>query len=283
MVAGKLVGATADGAVSLAGEIFGGLFGDRVREWRTRNLVASLSKTADFLRAKGVQLDRARVLPMGEAYAMFENASKQADPSITDLWAGLLANAMDPSSATTIEPAMVETLKSFGRYEAAVMEFLWQWYGINAELRGSLPKHPTIKGLATPEYKQELENYKAEVAEVNAAFKSRFVNLHTELVGRHEESHVEDAMVNLVRLQCIFQPLPRLEARHFVQRSAYVDPGVEPDRLADALDQITAAIEASMGAGIRPQKPRGQATVIDPVAPSYELTDHGFRLMEACH
>jgi transcriptional regulator with XRE-family HTH domain len=126
LVLGKLIGGTVDGALSTGGNLFGGLFGDRIREWRTRNLISQFAKTAEFLQAKGIPLEKARALPMGEAYAMFEESSKQDDPDVIDMWAALLANAMDEQNGSRIEPAYVAALRTFSGVEAHILKLLFE-------------------------------------------------------------------------------------------------------------------------------------------------------------
>lgn len=72
-------------------DVWGGLIGDRVRQWRQRNLIVVLEKTADFLKAKGIDLNNARALPDGALYLLFESSSKVEEPDLQNLWANLLA------------------------------------------------------------------------------------------------------------------------------------------------------------------------------------------------
>ncbi len=43
------IGTAADGLMGVAGDIIGGLVTDRIKEWRTRNLVNSLAKSSWIL------------------------------------------------------------------------------------------------------------------------------------------------------------------------------------------------------------------------------------------
>ena len=52
-------------------------------------------RTVAYLDKMGIPLDKAKVLPMGEVYALFESASKEEDEDVSDLWARLLANSMN--------------------------------------------------------------------------------------------------------------------------------------------------------------------------------------------
>jgi Abortive infection alpha len=279
LVAGKLAGATADATISIAADIFGGLIGDRVRQWRNRNLINSLAKTADILKEKGIPLDKAKVLPMGEAYAMFENASKQDEPAVSDLWAGLLANAMDPDSDTTIEPALVETLKSFSGCEAALMEFLWKRQDLFEEYSRSKPPFPNVQSV---DEKETIDMYKEEVDRLDGIFRQNTIENFERLLGGKSDGELHNAVRNLINLRCIFVPVRRVLKSQLIQTS-YVDrhrvEEVHPDRVVNAISSLASALEDTMGR----VKRGADVAVINPVHPRYVLTEYGARLMVACH
>lgn len=280
LVAGRLAGATTDGVVSIATDLFGGLIGDRIRQWRTRNLVNSLAKTADMLKEKGIPLDKAKVLPMGEAYAMFENASKQDDPTVSELWAGLLANAMDPDSETTIEPALVETLKSFSGCEAALMEFLWRRNLLDEERKASMPPYPVVRSDDDEIYQEELKLTREIAGRAGAKFDENTKKTFDKLLGGKSSGEIRNAISNLTNLRCILVPLRHVYKGELIQ-TAYVDghrvEAVHADKLVRVMESLTLALEHTMGAAKRGER------AIDPVYPPYALTEHGIRLMEACH
>lgn len=77
---------------STLADVWQGIVGDRVAAWRMKNAAAISAKLTDKLARTGVKIDTARV---SERYAFtwFEEASKQDQPEIQDLFATLLANA----------------------------------------------------------------------------------------------------------------------------------------------------------------------------------------------
>jgi hypothetical protein len=124
----RVLGATTDGSVALAGNIFGGLIGDRVREWRTRNLINALSKTAEHLHRLGVKLEDARALPMGEAYQMFDGCSQVDDPTLQDMWSLLLASSLNPNRDGSYDKAYSEILGRMTPFDARLLHaiaFCW--------------------------------------------------------------------------------------------------------------------------------------------------------------
>lgn len=110
-VAMAAIGGASDGLKETIKDVWGGIVGDRVREWRKRNLVNALEQTARYLRSKGVNLADARHLPDGEVYRLFEGSSKSDTPSISEMWAKLLASAMDPKSQIKVDEALSKVLE----------------------------------------------------------------------------------------------------------------------------------------------------------------------------
>ncbi|MGO4638438.1 Abi-alpha family protein [Mesorhizobium sp. 2RAF45] len=133
-VAGAVIGRAAGGVMDMVSDLFGGLIGDAIKEWRKRNLIALLARTADMLKSKGVALDKAKALPMGEAYAMFEEGSKQDDPLLKEMWAALLANAMDEQTGVTIDPAFVAVLRVISGVEAHVLMLIHSFKSARARV-----------------------------------------------------------------------------------------------------------------------------------------------------
>jgi Abortive infection alpha len=103
----------------------GGLLGDQLRYWRAKNLDRLAEKWCNHLTARGVDPVTARSLPFGEAYRVLEAASMEEDEDVQDLWARLLASAMDPARQTGIKKFYIDLLKSFGPAEAAFIDLLW--------------------------------------------------------------------------------------------------------------------------------------------------------------
>jgi hypothetical protein len=68
------------------------LLGDRVAAWRLRNAAATQVKLHEELKRLGVSLDNAKI-PERYAFAWFDEATKQDEPEIQELFARLLAKA----------------------------------------------------------------------------------------------------------------------------------------------------------------------------------------------
>lgn len=114
---------TVDGASSFVGDIFGGLVGDSVKQWRTRRLVTGLHETKLHLDKLGVPIENAKSLPMGELFTIFDGMSKQEDPHLTGMWAALLANAMNPDKKFVIDPSLPKILEQLSGVDVVILKF----------------------------------------------------------------------------------------------------------------------------------------------------------------
>ncbi len=123
-VAERAMNDTWGGFAAFSGDIFGGLVGDRIKQWRTRNLVDVLAKTRDHLAKHGVSIENAKALPMGEVYAIFEGASKTDDVDLSDMWAALLSNEMNPDNKTSVDPSFRRLLNELSGLDARIMHYL---------------------------------------------------------------------------------------------------------------------------------------------------------------
>ncbi|WP_299370404.1 Abi-alpha family protein [uncultured Tateyamaria sp.] len=117
-----ILGRSGTGLADLGSSFFGGLVGDRMRQWRTRNLISTCEKTAKFLQEKGIDLKSARALPDGEIYLLFSGMAEAEDTTLRQMWSQLLASRMDPSQSEQLNPEIVSLLKIMTGDDAMVFE-----------------------------------------------------------------------------------------------------------------------------------------------------------------
>jgi len=274
----KVLGGATDGFVATSANIFGGLVGDHLREWRTRNLVRHLARTAEFLKEKGISIEKARSLPMGELYSMFEEASKQDEPSVSNLWAGLLANAMNPFDDVTIRPAFMDTLKSLGGVEAAIMEFIWLYSQMELALNNHL--RPDIFN-----NKPDIGRTTSELISENAYFCD---DNYTRLISRLSESQVKLGLNHLIRERCILIPTQEVSAMQFTDVE-YDDnhnriEKIDHNQLSNYISSIVQSLNIHSGRNSEGIMLPAILTNFDMYRNlNYELTDYGKQLMKACH
>jgi hypothetical protein len=257
-VAGAVIGRSATGVMDTVSDVFGGLIGDAVREWRTRNLIGRLARTAEILKAKGVTLDKAKALPMGEAYAMFEEASKQDDPTVSEMWAALLANAMDPKLNVSVNPTIVSALRSINGRDAKVLIYVDAFFKTVGHLQ---EKHKDRMPLEiTP-----LINFETK-------------KLKEGMLSDFSEEEVSESVANLIRQGFIFAPTPTYYKSELTVDSD--ENTLDPKRIERALNELSGAIDTHNGnSDVRFPFERNHGY---PFLLNYYLTEFGERFLTAC-
>ena len=98
---GKALGTVPEDAVGLRG-------GDHPHELRIRVMDKISRKTEEILRKRGVENPE----PIGPKALLpaLEAASEETDETLQDMWANLLANAMDPNKDTSLQRIFIEAL-----------------------------------------------------------------------------------------------------------------------------------------------------------------------------
>ncbi|RWA97590.1 Abi-alpha family protein [Mesorhizobium sp.] len=272
-VAGAVIGRTAGGVMDTVSDIFGGLIGDAIKEWRKRNLISLLARTAEILKARGVALEKAKALPMGEAYAMFEEASKQDDPAIAEMWAALLANAMDERTDASIDPAFVAVLRVISGVEAHVLKLVHNFKTARARIikqvvSSSKWGRPMTMGMRADAQKLlqvDIENFRASRASIGS------------------QKRLEIALANLVRERCLYVPAPSYSDRKLTEQAYAIDGRLEivsEPRVLDALGDLSWAVDGQSGRADDSQPLEVQDKT--PVDLSYDVTEFGLRLLMAC-
>jgi hypothetical protein len=129
----KLAGKTVDLVRAVGGfldEVFGGSFrefGGAVADWaryfRHVNLLTILDKVQTIHQSRAVS---GKLNPIAEAFSLplLDGASLEADASVQILWAGLIANASDPSRRFKIRKIFIEILRGLEPLDAKVLELL---------------------------------------------------------------------------------------------------------------------------------------------------------------
>ena len=106
---------------------FGGMLGDKVREWRFRNLANIMGRVQKLADERQLPPENLKALPFGDAIRVIEAASEEEDESVAELWARLLANAAGPAKSNGVTKVHVDILKSISASEAAFMELMFRF------------------------------------------------------------------------------------------------------------------------------------------------------------
>lgn len=117
------LGRWAAGVIGTVPEDLVGLaIGDYFQQLRIRNLDRVRRKTEEILRSRDVSDPE----PIGPRLAIpvFEAASDESDETLQDLWARLLANAMDPGRGTDLRRQFIDVLRQFEPFDARFFQLL---------------------------------------------------------------------------------------------------------------------------------------------------------------
>lgn len=132
------------------------VIGDRVAAWRLKNVMATQVKLDEECRKRGLKLNPARV-PERYAFTWFEEASKQDEPEIQQLFARLLAKAASGDD-TALDRRLLEIVSRFVPIDATMFQFFYE----STTKDGERPTDEIIRKIEVEEYKafkQVSENY----------------------------------------------------------------------------------------------------------------------------
>lgn len=117
--AGKLIDLVRDVGKPVS-SAYGLLIGDQVEAWRERNLDALTRRTKAILKERNL----AETAATAEQIAIPLLAAAQGDPrpEMQELWATLLANAMDPERRNEVRQEFVVVLKALHPTDAIVLK-----------------------------------------------------------------------------------------------------------------------------------------------------------------
>ena len=272
---GKLLEPTAGGVGEFVATGFAGLLGDRIREWRNRKLIDLLAGTAKKIKSAGISIENAKALPMGELYSLFDSATKQDDPVISEMWSSLLAGAVTGKSGASVHPSYVEVLNALSGTDARILEFIWQ---ANLVIQREQEKFQEIvkeKG-AEAARKDRDERY--------ATLRGATEAMYQAALGQVAEQDMERALSRLLLRGCIQVPIRRRAVSDLLRQPnlSYNKPPlpqtIDPRALVEVLGGIEERERLARGGGKLP--PLWER---NPLALSYSLTPFGSDLMGACH
>ena len=103
-----------------------GLFyGDWLAHKRLRNLADLEQATLEYLKKRAL-LDKSEPVSLSIALPLLEAATDESREEIRDIWARLLANAMDPERSKTVRRDIIATVKEFEPLDALVLESIYE-------------------------------------------------------------------------------------------------------------------------------------------------------------
>lgn len=131
---------------------YGLIIGDRVDAWRERNLDALTRRTREILRER--DLDESAPTAEQIMIPLLEAAQGDARPEMQELWATLLANALDPKRRNDVRQEFIITLQRFHPIDALILKRMSETFPTDF-----VPPHALVSdGLREPAVAVSLRN-----------------------------------------------------------------------------------------------------------------------------
>lgn len=268
------------GVAATLNDIWRGLIGDRVRQWQTRRLVLALEGTAEFMKKRGIDLQKARPLPNGELYLMFDGAAKCDDDEVTALWSGLLASALDPDRQQEPKTRIVNVLSRLDGESVILFRLLAEFRRARAT---DFDPELTVLSAAKQKTADEQKAWRERIARAQQA-SIAWTNEASELLWGVLEDHnltseaEQEAATLTLRSLGLIRARPREVPR---QRDPWVgssDPRDAPAAVSQLDKDVRKIITSENDRESKPAFQRGYYGV----QRNYLLTRLGISVSEAC-
>lgn len=103
-------------------QALGGMIADQINFWRFKRRVNLLLKAKEFLDQKGVI--PGKVLP-DKFIPLLEDGSNTEDPTLSDMFASLLAGEVDPETSDEIHPSYSKVLTQLSPLDARIISEIY--------------------------------------------------------------------------------------------------------------------------------------------------------------
>lgn len=127
-------------------EQLGGIAGDRVAFWRLLQARKLASRYDAVVKDRQIPEAELKALPLSQSVPLLEAASMEDSDEVQELWANLLASAMDMRSGVSMKKVYIAILKEIGPAEAALLQVLFQFGPDWLQPHQAYCRHPSIFG-----------------------------------------------------------------------------------------------------------------------------------------
>ena len=255
---------------------------DRFRQWRWRR--DNFGKVADSYErekaARGISDNSLKAVAEGDAYRLAEACSFEDDEMMQELWAGLIASALDPAKEGISTRAFVEILKAIGPVEVGLLLVLYQI--------GHPPKQ-TGRPNVNKAIPKDILNYRWHLHDEGKKWIDDLIALATRVYRRFPENQQEIAIQNLFRLRCIGLRTGRNLSENKTRIGLPIgvhgtDAAPSYETFAKVSDYLESLIMAGIGTGSYKQGPLSSRHPLLRSLPEcrFALTHLGATLLSQC-
>ncbi|RCK21324.1 hypothetical protein TH8_17890 [Thalassospira profundimaris] len=244
------------------------ILADNIRSWqyKRKNAESIAIKIKEELNRRKIDKNDIEIVPEGHAFNLLEASSMEGEETVQNLWAQLVANAMDPGKKVKISKAYIDILKSLSPAEASFLSI--------------------IKKINTPlDLKNDKEQDHFQRTHDAALKRVEKINQEAEAAWRiYPADERATAIQNLIRLRCITVRNRRQLRQHQLMRGAWGARDVQIDarKLAMALDHLERTLLLSLGSTEIPIEGTNKFQQTGLPEAKYDLTSLGLSLMQAC-
>lgn len=214
-----------------------GLAGDRVRQKRQQNLALTMDQTRQKLEAHQVEMKDITPPDEEELHMVIEGMSLAKTDELRNMWAGMLAKALDPATETTIERPFVTTLEALSAQDVKIVDLLAMIDRTFENLRHR-QEHFDPK-----DYRNLTDAEREESEAVNDRNSARHDEVVDLIIERAEEFGIHDTLIegwadNLMRLGIVELHIERRGHEDFSGLSSL--SRVDPERAMEAVGEVLA-------------------------------------------
>lgn len=172
-----------------------GIFGDRIKVYRAERRVTILHAAHGRLAEKGLSLDQTKPMLEGQVYDMIEGMGSAHTEELADMWAGLMANAMDPSMRVSADKTFTSVLQSLSPNDARLINFM-------AAVEKQTALEHKIHQEIIREYSSSMtEEERCELTRRREKLEKEMLPKKLELISLYKVMSIEDIQTNKLTLR----------------------------------------------------------------------------------
>lgn len=212
-----------------------GLAGDRIRQKRQQNLVLGMGQTRQKLEAHQVEMKDITPPDEEELHMVIEGMSLAKTDELRNMWAGMLAKALDPASDITIERPFVTTLESLSGQDVKIVDLLAM---IDRSFTGLKFRQEHFE---STDYKNMTDAEREKMHTVSDRNSARHDEVVDFIIERAQEFGIHDTLKegwadNLIRLGVVELHIERRGHEDFSGLSSL--SRVDPERAMQAVGEV---------------------------------------------
>ncbi|MEL7800073.1 Abi-alpha family protein [Sulfitobacter pontiacus] len=193
-----------------------GLLGDRMKVYRAERRVMILHDVSRRLAVKGLSLNQAKPMLEGQVYDMVEGMGTAHTDELSEMWAGLMANALDPKSPISANQNYGKIIGSLSASDACIVTFI---AAVEEQLSWeSLQQEQLMKFYSHGMTGDDLDTFNLEKEKIEKKVRPRTLGLLAlyEKMGLAEIQSDKFALRNLWALNLI-EPIRKRDWNHPVR------------------------------------------------------------------